>query len=90
MPITESAKKRLRQNKKRKKENKVFKTRMKEAIKEIRELVDAEEVEKAEEKLSETYKAIDKAAKKGVIKKKNASRKKSRLTKLINRAKNEK
>ena len=90
MPISESAKKRLRQNKKRKKENKVFKTKMKEAIKEIRTLVDDEEIKKAEEKLSDTYKAIDKAAKKGIIKKKNASRKKSRLTKLINKAKNEK
>ena len=90
MPITESAKKRLRQNKKRRKGNKVFKDRMKEAIKEIRTLVDEGEVDKAEEKLSETYKAIDKAAKKGVIKKKNASRKKSRLTKLINKSKTEK
>ncbi|MGM0439030.1 MAG: 30S ribosomal protein S20 [Patescibacteria group bacterium] len=90
MPLSESAKKRLRQNKKRKKENKVFKTKMKEAIKEIRTLVDEGEVKDAKEKLSDTYKAIDKAAKKGVIKKKNASRKKSRLTKLINKAKNEK
>ena len=35
--------------------------------------------------LSEAYKAIDKAAKRGVIKKNTASRKKSRLTKLIGR-----
>ncbi len=90
MPISESAKKRLRQNKKRRKENKVFKDRMKEKIKEIRDLVKDGKIEKAEEKLSGTYKAIDKAAKKGVIKKKNASRKKSRLTKLINKAKTEK
>ena len=90
MPITESAKKRLRQNKKRKKENKVFKNQMKEAIKEVKALVDDGNLEEAEEILPETYKAIDKAAKKGVIKKKNASRKKSRLTKLINRTKNEK
>ncbi len=90
MPLSESAKKRLRQSKKRKKENKVFKTKMKEVIKEIKTLVDDNEVEKAEEKLSTAYKAIDKAAKKGVIKKKNASRKKSRLTKLVNKSKNEK
>ena len=90
MPISESAKKRLRQNKKRRKENKVFKTKMKESIKEIRGLVDEGKAEEAEKNLSETYKAIDKAAKKGIIKKKNASRKKSRLTKLINKAKTEK
>lgn len=90
MPVIESAKKRLRQNKKRRKENKTFKKKMKESIKEIRALVEDGSLEEAEEKLPTTYKAIDKAAKKGVIKKKNASRKKSRLTKLINKSKTEK
>jgi len=63
---------------------------MKESMKEIRDLVEEGKLKKAEEKLPETYKAIDKAARKGVIKKKNADRKKSRLTKLVNRAKTEK
>ncbi len=90
MPVIESAKKRLRQNKKRRARNQVFKKNMKTAIKEIRSLVDEGKEKEAEEKLPETYKAIDKAAKKGIIKKKNASRKKSRLTKLINKAKTEK
>ena len=37
----------------------------------------------AKKLLPEIYKALDKAAKVGVIKKNNASRRKSRLTKLI-------
>ncbi len=90
MPITKSAKKRLRQNKKRRDENKVFKNRMKEAIKDLRSLVEEGKIKEAEKNLPETYKAIDKAAKKGIIKKKNADRKKSRLSALINRSKNEK
>jgi len=37
----------------------------------------------AEKVLSKTFQVIDKAAKRGIIKKNNASRKKSRLAKLI-------
>ncbi len=58
---------------------------MKSSIKEIRSLVEEGKKKEAVKKLPDTYKAIDKAAKKGVIKKKNASRKKSRLTKLVNK-----
>ena len=86
MPVIESAKKSLRQNKKRKKENKEFKKRMKESIKEIRDLVEEENLEEAEKKLSTTYKAIDKAAKNGVIKDNTAARKKSRLVAALKRA----
>ncbi len=90
MPVIKSAKKRLRQNKKRRKENKRFKSKMKEMIKKIRDFVEEGKPEEAGKILSETYKAIDKAAKKGIIKKKNASRKKSRLSTLINKSKSEK
>ncbi len=90
MPITKSAKKRLRQNEKRRRINKTFKDSLKKAIKEIRELVESGEIEKAEEKLPETYKVIDKAAKRGVIKEKNADRKKSRISALINKTRKEK
>ena len=36
--------------------------------------------------LANAYKAIDKAAKRGTIKKQTAARKKSRLAKLVNKA----
>ncbi len=90
MPILKSAKKRLRQNKKRERINKVFKDKMKESVKKIRSLVKSGKISEAEKDIPNTYKSIDKAAKKGVIKEKTADRKKSRLSTLINKSRTEK
>jgi small subunit ribosomal protein S20 len=60
---------------------------MREAVKEVRSLVRLGKQAEAEKKLAVTYKAIDKAAKRGVIKKNTAARKKSRLVALIRKAK---
>lgn len=76
MPITQSAKKALRQNKHRHARNLMRIRAYKEAIKNARNI-------KGLEALARAYKAIDKAAKKGVIKKNTASRKKSHLARLI-------
>lgn len=57
---------------------------MKSFIKQIRQLIADNKKEEALKLLPQTFKAIDKATKKGVIKQNNASRKKSRLTKAIN------
>lgn len=84
MPNTKSAKKALRQSKKRNSLNTLYKKRVKIFIKKIHELVAKKQVEKAKKILPKTYKALDKAAKAGIIKKKTANRKKSRLTKSIN------
>ena len=84
MPITKSAKKALRQNIKRKKRNLIYKKKMKKLIKEVRMLVSEKKTEEAKKLLPQIYKALDKAAKTGVIKKNTASRKKSRITKLLN------
>jgi len=83
MPITKAAKKALRQNLKRKKVNKVYKYKVKSLIKEVRGLVSEKKIKEAEKLLPQVYKALDKASKKGIIKKNNASRKKSRITKLV-------
>jgi len=84
MPITKSAKKALRQNIKRKKRNLIYKKKMKGLIKEAKELALEKKTEEAKKLLPQIYKALDKAAKTGVIKKNTASRKKSRITKLLN------
>jgi small subunit ribosomal protein S20 len=84
MPITKSAKKALRQNVKRRAKNLVYKKKMRDLIKRVRDLVSENKKEEAKKLLSQTYKALDKSAKVGVIKKNTASRKKSRLTKLCN------
>lgn len=83
MPITKSAKKALRQSKKRRQRNLRRFNSMREIVKKIKKLVNENKKEEALKLLPQAYKAIDKAAKNNVIKKNTAARKKSRLTKLI-------
>ena len=85
MAITKSAKKAIRQNKKRRELNLVYKNKIKNLVKEARVLVLAKKIVEAKALLPKLYQALDKAAKVGVIKKNNASRRKSRLTKLIDK-----
>lgn len=85
MAITKSAKKALRQNIKRKAHNLVYKNKIKILIKETKLLVAEKKIKEAQALLPKIYQAFDKAAKIGVIKKNNASRHKSRLTKLIDK-----
>jgi len=86
MAITKSAKKAQRASLKKR----VFNLRRKRVLttttKEVKKLVAAGSTKEASVSLSAAYKAIDKAAKRGVIKKNTASRKKSRLAKSIARA----
>jgi len=83
MAITKSAKKAIRQSAKRKKQNIVYKNKIKALVKKARALVSAKKSAEAKKLLPDIYAALDKAAKVGVIKKNNASRHKSRLTKMI-------
>ena len=83
MPITKSAKKALRQNVKGKIRNLKRKNTMKALIKQTKKLAGAQQKEEAVKLLPKLYQAIDKAAKRGIIKKNAAARKKSRLTKLL-------
>lgn len=83
MPITKSAKKALRQSIRRRERNLLKKEAFKDAVKKIKKLVQANKIDEAKKLIPEAYKAIDKAAKTGVIKKNNAARKKSRLMKLF-------
>lgn len=85
MAITESAKKAIRQSAKRNEQNTVYRIRIKKLVKEARSLVSAKKIAEAKKLLPEIYAALDKAAKVGVVKKNNASRRKSRLTKLIDK-----
>lgn len=83
MPITKSAQKALRGSKNKKLFNDRRVKAMRGEIKEIKKLTEAKDVKGATAKLSAAYQAIDKAAKRGVIKKNTAARKKSRLAKMI-------
>jgi len=84
MPILKSAKKRLVQDEKKKYRNFLRKKEMKNILKEVRVLVASKNKEEALKLLPKAYKLIDKSAKTNVIKDNTASRKKSRLTKLVN------
>jgi len=85
MPIIKSAKKALRQNIKRRARNVQKKRKLKSALKEARDLISKKKIEDAQKFLSRVYKSLDKAAKTGLIKKNTASRKKSRITKSVNK-----
>lgn len=86
MAITKSARKAARQSIARKERNVVYKEKIKKLTKKAQSLIAAKKITEAKKLLSEVYSALDKAAKVGVIKKNNASRHKSRLTKLIDPA----
>jgi small subunit ribosomal protein S20 len=86
MPITSSAKKAERVSERKRVFNLRRSRDMKETIKEVGKAITAGKLEEATKLLPKAYQAIDKAAKRGVIKDNNASRKKSRLSRTIARA----
>lgn len=83
MAITKGAKKAIRVQGRKRVFNERRKRAMKSVEKDMRKLVATGNRAEAEKKLPEVYKAIDKAAKRGIIKKNTASRKKSRIVKAI-------
>ncbi len=120
MAITKSAKKALRQSEKRRIRNLQKRRKIKNLIKEVKNLITQAEakgrdealasstaqkkvkedkssfpaslsqressaIEEAKKLLPQVYKLLDKAAKADLIKKNTATRKKSRITKLINK-----
>jgi len=83
MAITKSAKKRIRSSAQKRIFNLRRLRKMKREVKEFLKLIVSKNINEAEKMLPNVYKVIDKAAKRGIIKKNNAARKKSRLTKKI-------
>jgi small subunit ribosomal protein S20 len=83
MPIIKAQKKSVRQSAKRRVFNDRRRRSMRDAIKAIKTLVAGKDATSANEALPTAYKAIDKATKRGVIKKNTASRKKSQLSRII-------
>ncbi len=83
MAITKGAKKAIRQADRKRVVNLRRQKAMKESVKGVSKLVAAGKKKDAEKNLQSAYKALDKAAKRGIIKKNTASRKKSRLAKAI-------
>ncbi len=87
MANIKSQKKRNRQNDKRREKNASIKTALRTSSKKIIKALDAKEAapqEVTSELLKQFYVKVDKAARTGLVHKKTASRKKSRLAKRIN------
>lgn len=76
-----SAKKRVRQQKKRTLQNNKVKSQIRYSVKKFLEAVNAADTDKIQVSLKDAIKIIDKAASKGVIHKNVAARKKSTLYK---------
>ncbi len=82
MPITKAAKKSLKQSEKRRVLNLRYKRSMKDVCKKIEDLCTAGKKKDAAKLLPQAMRAIDKAAKRGVVKENTAARKKSRLSRI--------
>lgn len=76
MPVSTSAKKALRKDRRRTVVNNVVRSKMRTAIKRFRE-------EKSQDAMSEMYSSLDRAVKRNIIHRKKAARVKSRLSKLL-------
>jgi small subunit ribosomal protein S20 len=87
MPVIKSAIKKARQDVKARQHNRGLRDAYKVAVKNVRKLAEAGDTKKAQEALKEAYSKIDIAAKKNVLHKNNAARRKSRLASLLKKDK---
>ena len=83
MANTRSAKKRMRQNEKRRIRNKTIRTRTRGFIKRARLAIDEGNPEAANEAVKKAISQIDRAKSKGILHHRNAARRKSRLMKHL-------
>ena len=85
MPLRhKSAQKRARQAIKRTERNKLYKAKIKSAVKNV---MDSKNKENAEKELKNAVSILDRVASKGIIHKNKAANKKSRLTRYVNKMK---
>lgn len=86
MPNIKSAIKRVSVNGKRALENRGIKSEMLSTVRKYNALISAGKIEEAKAEYSHVVSVIDGAVTKGIIKKENADRKKSRLALALNKA----
>ena len=85
MANIKSAKKRVLVAERNRLRNQAFRTSIKTAVKKVLELAKAEDKDALNTALSKAYQLCDKAVSKGILHKNTAARKKSRLTKAVNK-----
>ncbi len=86
MANTKSAQKRNRQALKRRARNQSVRTQVKSAVKKAREALASKDPARVQEALRAAARTLDKAASKGVLHKKNASRRIARLAAAVQTA----
>jgi small subunit ribosomal protein S20 len=89
MANTKQARKRARQNDRRRVRNRLVATAMRTSVKNVRKAIDENDVEAAQAALGAATRRLDMAASKGVIHKNQAARKIGRLVKAVNKLKAE-
>ena len=87
MANIKSAIKEIRASERRRQVNQLHRSRARTQVKQTRILIEDGELTEAQAMLSQAASALDKAAKKGALHPNTAARRKSRLMKLLNRAK---
>ena len=87
MPITQPAKKALRSSKKKRQFNIAKKELINKALKQVKKLISEKKAKEAREFMPQVQKILDKSVKTGLLKMNTASRKKSRISAMIKRAK---
>ncbi len=85
MANIKSAKKRIKVINKKTLRNKIVKSKTKTAVKKVLVAIENNDLDLARVELRAATKAIDMACSKGIFHKNNAARKKSRLTKAVNK-----
>ncbi len=80
---TASAKKRIRQNAKRRIRNRIYSSQARTYVKRARIALETNDAESAIDAVRQAVSKLDQAASKGVIHRKNAARRKSRLMKRL-------
>jgi small subunit ribosomal protein S20 len=90
LPNTHAAEKADRQNARRRTRNRIIRSGTRTQVKTANTVIAEGSVADAEKATVEALSALDKAAQKGIIKKNNASRRKSRLMKKLNTLRTEK
>lgn len=82
-----SSLKRIRSSEKRRQRNRIVRGSARSSVKKARTLIEQKRWDDADTAVLAAVSALDKAARKGVIHKNNAARRKSRLLRGLNRAK---
>jgi small subunit ribosomal protein S20 len=86
LPVTKSAKKRVKVSENQRLRNRSMRSLCKTSITKAEKLIQSGELEAAREAVAEAVSSLDRAAEKGILHPNNSARRKSRLLKKFNEA----